>query len=485
MPLPLQLTQISDAIWEIPTSFKPGMLVPARIFATEALLNQMDYGVFEQICNVAMLPGIVKFAFCMPDAHLGYGFPIGGVAPIDSETGVISPGGIGFDINCGMRLVKTNLFFKEIKDFIPQIIDRLYRAIPSGVAGFGSVQFTRAEFEQITLRGAAWCVEHGYGDEQDLQRTEEMGCIKGADINKVSERAITRGYRQVGTLGSGNHYLEIQFIKADHIYDKERASIYGVADPDQIVITFHCGSRGFGHQVATDYLQRFLAVMTTKYGISLPDRELACAPFHSPEGQDYFAAMKCAANVAFANRQMILYQIRRTFKEVLGLLDNDLQINQVYDIAHNMAKLERYQIDGVEKDLIVHRKGATRAFGPQMKGVPEEFKSAGQPVIIGGSMESGSYLLSGIQSGVNSFFSTTHGSGRVLSRRAARQLFDGKELQLQMRHRGIYTRTASYKGFAEEAGAAYKNVDQVIEAAYMSGTCKPVVKFTPVGNIKG
>ncbi len=485
MTAPSQIIRVNDAVWELPRSYKPGMRVPARIFATESLLNQMDEGVFEQICNVAMLPGIVKYAMCMPDGHWGYGFPIGGVAPIDSADGVISPGGIGFDINCGMRLVLTDLTHKEIEPYIEKIIDRLFYAVPSGVGGHGTVKLDKKQFEQILLTGASWCIKEGFGFQKDIDRTEERGSVSGANPDKVSIKAIERGINQLGTLGSGNHYLEIQIAGIENIFDKNLAEVYGITREDQVAIMFHCGSRGFGHQIATDYLQVFLKVMKKKYGIFLPDRELACAPFHSPEGQDYFAAMKCAINMSFANRQMILYHIRRTFSEVFGKDLSQMQINQVYDVAHNTAKLETHVVDGVKRKLIIHRKGSTRAFGPDMEGLPEEFKPYGQPVIIGGSMESGSYLLAGVKSGSNSFFSTTHGSGRVMSRRAARHLFRGKEIQKNMASRGIYSRTASFAGFAEEAGLAYKNIDEVIEAASIAGTCKPVVRLTPIGNIKG
>lgn len=485
MAPPSQIIKISNAVWEIPRNYKTGMRVPARIFATEKLLNQMDEGVFEQICNVAMLPGIVKYAMCMPDGHWGYGFPIGGVAPIDSQDGVISPGGIGFDINCGMRLIITNFTHKEIEPYLQKIVDRLFHSVPSGVGGHGVIKFNRKQFEQILLTGAAFCVKEGFGVQKDLDRTEERGCISGADPQKVSGRAIERGINQIGTLGSGNHYLEIQIAGVNNVYDKTLARVYGINREEQVAIMFHCGSRGFGHQIATDYLQTFLRVMSSKYGIHLPDRELACAPFNSPEGQDYFAAMKCAINMSFANRQMILYHIRQAFSEVIGKSASEMQINQIYDVAHNTAKLETHIVDGFPRKLIMHRKGSTRAFGPQMEGLPEEYKPFGQPVIIGGSMESESYLLTGVTSGSASFYSTTHGSGRVMSRRAARRMFRGKEIQKNMALHGIYTRTVSYSGFAEEAGPAYKNIDEVIEAASEAGTCRPVVRFTPIGNIKG
>lgn len=483
--IPPQIEKIGNAIWELPPNYKPGMRVPARIIATENLIKQMDQGVFEQISNVAMLPGIIKYALCMPDGHLGYGFPIGGVAAIDSQDGVISPGGIGFDINCGMRLVVTDFTHDEIKPYINKIVDHLFYSVPSGVGEHGRVILNRKQFEQILVEGARWCVREGYGTQEDVDRTEENGCISGAQLDKVSERAVERGINQIGTLGSGNHYLEIQIAGVNQIFDKTLAEIYGITLENQVAVMFHCGSRGFGHQIATDYLQRFLKVMNSKYGIFLPDRELACAPFNSPEGQDYFGAMKCAVNMSFANRQMILYHIRQAFSKVIGKEISQMHIHQVYDVAHNTAKLEKHTIDGIQKELIIHRKGSTRAFGPGMEGIPDRYKNVGQPVIIGGSMESGSYLLAGVKNGSHSFFSTTHGSGRVMSRRAARKLFRGKEIQKNMGLHGIYSKTASYSGFAEEAGPAYKNIDDVIEAASEAGTCKPVVRFTPIGNIKG
>jgi tRNA-splicing ligase RtcB (3'-phosphate/5'-hydroxy nucleic acid ligase) len=479
------LKRISDTVWEIPASYKEGMRVPARIYATEKLAREMDDGVIDQVTNVATLPGIQKYALCMPDGHWGYGFPIGGVAAMDEQSGVISPGGIGFDVNCGMRLVLTSLSYGEVKEHIKELVDRLFQRVPAGVGSSGFLKLSHDEFRTLVEKGARWCVQNGYGWEQDLERTEEFGQISGADASKVSQKAVERGYKQIGTLGSGNHYLEIQVTRRENIFDPELAETFGLSIPDQVVIMFHCGSRGFGHQVATDYLMLFLKVMEKKYGIRILDRELACAPFLSREGQDYFAAMKCAINMSFANRQVILHRIREVFSEVLRRDPADLGLRQVYDVAHNTAKQETHIIDGRQKRLLVHRKGATRAFGPGAEGLPAVYRKSGQPVIIGGSMETGSYLLAGVGSGDQTFFSTAHGSGRTMSRRQAKRMFQGKTLQQDMEQRGIYVRTASWSGLAEEAGPAYKNIDEVVEATETAGISKRVARFIPVGNVKG
>jgi tRNA-splicing ligase RtcB len=361
--------RISDEIWQIPPSYKAGMRVPARIYASDKLLREMDMAVYDQVSNMATLPGITKYALCMPDAHSGYGFPIGGVAAMDVERdGVISPGGIGFDINCGMRLVVTNLTAAEVKPHIKELVDNLFERIPAGVGGKGFVRLSRSELCEVLQEGARWCLRNGFAWHTDLELTEEMGCIAGADATKVSDKAIDRGLHQLGTLGSGNHYLEIQVARREHIFDEALARQMGITLPDQVVVMFHCGSRGFGHQVATDYLQTFLKVMESKYGIKVRDRELACAPFYSPEGQNYFAAMKCGINMSFANRQVILHRIREVFSAVFGRSAEDLGMQMVYDVAHNTAKLEPHAVDGGTRNLLVHRKGATRAFAPPWKG---------------------------------------------------------------------------------------------------------------------
>ncbi len=485
MTVPKDIKKISDTVWEIPTTHKEAMRVPARIYATETLLQEMDEGVFDQVTNVATLPGILRYAYCMPDGHWGYGFPIGGVAAMDAETGVISPGGIGFDVNCGMRLVLTSLTHDEVKPHLRQLVDKLFERVPAGVGSTGFVRISHDEFRQVAEQGACWCIQNGYGWQEDLERTEEGGCISGADVSKISDKSVKRGYNQIGTLGSGNHYLEIQVAKPEDVIDAELAKAFGLTIPNQVVVMFHCGSRGFGHQVATDYLQIFLKVMETKYGIKILDRELACAPFHSPEGQDYYAAMKCAINMAFANRQVILHRIREVFSDVFHEDPADLGLHQVYDVAHNTAKLEKHRIDGEVRDVLVHRKGATRAFGPRMEGLPEIYEKTGQPVIIGGSMETGSYLLAGVESGHRTFYSTAHGSGRTMSRRQAKRQFHGKKLQQEMEARGIYVRSVAYAGLAEEAGPAYKDIDEVILATELAGISKRVVRLAPIGNVKG
>ena len=405
---------------------------------------------------------------------------------MDLDEGVISPGGIGFDINCGMRLVTTNLTQKEIKPHLRQLVDELFKKVPAGVGASGIVKLSANEFKKVITDGSEWCIEKGYGWKEDLKFTEEFGRIEGADVSKISDKAIKRGLSQIGTLGSGNHYLEIQVAKPEFVFDKKIAEVYGITQPNQIVIMFHCGSRGFGHQVASDYLEKFLSVMESKYKIKILDKELACAPFNSPEGQDYFSAMKGALNMSFVNRQVILHRIREVFSSVLKKSPEDLGLNMVYDVAHNTAKIEEHNIDGKKKKLLVHRKGATRAFGPGREEIVKEYRDVGQPIIIGGSMETGSYLLAGTEGAMEQTFgSTCHGSGRTMSRTKARHLYRGEELQKDMEKRGIYVKTVTYSGLAEEAGPAYKDIDDVIDAVHSAGISKKVVRFVPIGNVKG
>ena len=480
-----KLNKISEYLYEAPTNYKPGMLVPARVYATDELLRTMDDAAFEQITNVAMLPGIQKYAVLLPDGHSGYGFPIGGVAAIDPDNGVISPGGIGFDINCGIRLIATSLTLDEIKPNIKKLVDMLFARVPSGVGAKGMINLSDKKFDDAMLKGAEWAIENGYGEKSDLEFTEEYGCIKGADPAAVSQKARERGRGQIGTLGSGNHFLEIQVAKKENIFDEKLAKEFGIYIDNQIVIMIHCGSRGFGHQIATDYLQRFLSVMKPKYHLSMPDRELACAPFHSEDGQAYYGAMNCAINIAFLNRQLIMHRVREVFSDLFKKSPADLGIRLVYDVCHNTAKLEKHKIDDKDKTLLVHRKGATRAFPKDADDIPPRYRAAGQPVIIGGSMESGSYLLAGSPGAEDTFYSTVHGSGRTLSRTQAKKQFRGDALRRDMEERGIYVRTASYSGLAEEAGAAYKNVDDVVRAAELAGLSSPAVKLVPLGNVKG
>jgi tRNA-splicing ligase RtcB len=407
------------------------------------------------------------------------------VAAIDVRSGVISPGGIGFDINCGMRLVRTDLTWSEVQPRIRELVDALAARVPAGVGRHGFVRIDREEFHEVLRKGARWAVERSYGTQDDLLRTEAGGCFAAADPDCVSERAVERGYRQIGTLGSGNHYLEIQVLHRDGIFDAQLARAFGLDLPEQVVVMFHCGSRGFGHQVASDYLHDFLRKMPTQFGLPVIDRELACAPFDSQEGRDYYAAMCCAANMSFANRQVILHRIREVFSEVFRKGPEALGIRQVYDVAHNTAKIERHGVAGAERTLLVHRKGATRAFPPGHPELPPAYRETGQPVILGGSMETGSYVLAGVASGAESFFSTAHGSGRTMSRTRAAKLVRGSDLQQRMEARGILVRSASWRGLAEEAGFAYKSVDEVAAATEYAGLSRRVAHLLPVGNVKG
>ncbi len=479
-----EFSKITDYLWEIGANYKQGMRVPARIYATKNLLDGMDAQVFDQITNVATLPGIVNYAYCMPDGHSGYGFPIGGVAAMDVTDGVISPGGIGFDINCGMRLIRTDLTYSDVKPKLKDLVNRLFQMVPAGVGSKGFVRLDAQGFRKVIEEGSPWCVDNGYGWSDDLEATELKGRDEGADEKTVSNKAVERGKDQIGTLGSGNHYLEIQHVKEENIFDKQLAKKWGIF-PDQIVIMFHCGSRGFGHQVATDYLNLFLSVMESKYNIKILDRELASAPFNCPEGQNYFKAMKCAMNMSFANRQTIVHRVRDVFAEVFKSDAEKLGMRQVYDVAHNRASVEKHKVDGSMKELVVHRKGATAAYGPGREELSPRFRDDGQPVIIGGSMETGSYLLAGVSTGAETWFTTAHGSGRTMSRTRAKQLYRGDQLQKDMEARGIYVKTTSFAGLAEEAGAAYKNIDDVIGATCDAGISKKVAKLVPIGNVKG
>ncbi len=483
MARPAGLRQIGEALFELAPGLRPGMRVPVRVFGSAALVEAMDEKVFVQAANVAALPGIVEASLCMPDAHWGYGFPIGGVAAFDIESGVISPGGIGFDINCGMRLVRTDLDWKEVEPRLDALLDALAARVPAGTGREGFVHLSKPELRAVLREGAAWAVRNGYGTPEDLTFSEAGGCFAGADPDCVSERACERGQHQLGTLGSGNHYLELQVLRPEGVFDAELTRAFGLA-PGQLAVMFHCGSRGFGHQVATDYLHRFLQAMPSKFGLPVIDRELACAPIGSAEGREYHAAMCCAANMSFANRQVILHRVREVFEGVFGR-DASSRIRTVYDVAHNTAKFERHVVRGVERSLLVHRKGATRAFPPGHSELPEAYRATGQPVVIGGSMETGSYLLAGVATGAASFFSTAHGSGRIMSRRAARKRTSGRELLGQMEARGMRVRVASLAGLAEEAGFAYKDVDAVAEASERAGLSRRVAHLLPVGTVKG
>ena len=477
----MQVVRINDHLWEIPPSEKPGMLVPARIYASAAILTAMDRGVFDQVTNVACLPGIHRYALCMPDGHWGYGFPIGGVAAFDPEDGIISPGGVGYDVNCGMRLIRTDLSLSEVQPKLELLMTELFRRVPAGVGSRGFVNPTKRDFRDVMRQGAGWCIARGYGWDEDLDRIEERGCLEGADPSKVTDYAIERGINQLGTLGSGNHYLEVQVLSDHGLFDRATAAAMGLTGRNQIVVMVHCGSRGFGHQVASDYLKVFEKAMR-RYGITVKDQQLACAPFRSPEGQDYFAAMNCAANTAFANRQVITHQIREAFAAVFGVTSQALGMQLVYDVAHNIAKIEQYP-DG---EWLVHRKGATRAFGPGHSELPACYRPIGQPVICGGSMETGSYLLVGTDRAMqDTFGSTMHGSGRTMSRAQAKRTVRGDQLLRDMKQRGILVKAVSLSGLAEEAGFAYKNISDVVETVDRAGITKKVAELKPIGNIKG
>ena len=481
----MEKKKIAEGIWEIDRSQKPGMNVPARILSSDRLIDKVENGVFEQVTNVACLPGILGSALCMPDGHWGYGFPIGGVAAFSTSDGIISPGGIGFDINCGMRMLRTNLTLDEIKPKLQELVDTMFKYVPAGTGKSGTVRLDNRTFRDVMTDGVGWCVKQGYATEADRDSVEESGCLAGANPDYVSEKAFKRGMGQLGTLGSGNHYLEIEVVRESNILDLDVAKILGIDRPNQVIISIHCGSRGFGHQVATDYLQVF-EKSVKRYGITVRDRELSCAPFRSDEGQRYFASMKCAANNAFANRQVITHQVRKAFGKILGKSEQELGIGTIYDVAHNIAKVERYVVEGKEQEVVIHRKGATRAFGPGSPEIPSRYASIGQPVIVGGSMEAGSYLLVGTQKAMDETFgSTLHGSGRTMSRMKAKKRVRGKELAADMHNRGIYVRAASFAGLAEEAGFAYKNIDDVVDAVAKIGISKPVAKLLPVANIKG
>ena len=485
MPANPAIKQVSEVSWEIPPSYKQGMNVPARIYASKKLLDSMDSGVIEQVTNVACLPGIVRDSYAMADAHWGYGFPIGGVAAFDIEKGVISPGGVGFDVNCGMRLIRTNLKYSEVKPKIKELVDLIFNLVPAGVGVKGSQNFGQSQMGDITSLGVKWCAEHDLAWEDDPQHVEEGGFIKGADISKVSRQAISRGISQFGTLGSGNHYLEIQVVDPVRYFDKDMAREFGIVQDDQVMVMIHCGSRGFGHQVCTDYLRNFESGMR-RFGIEVRDRDLACLPFSSKEGQDYYSAMVCAANFAFVNRQIIVNQVRDAFSRVFHRDAEALDMHLIYDVCHNVAKVETHSYDGTRAKVLVHRKGATRSFGPGHPDVPAPYRKIGQPVIIGGSMETGSYLLVGTQEAMEETFgSTAHGSGRTMSRTAAKKEFRGAELQRKMLDHGIYVKAATMDGLAEEAGIAYKDISEVVETMDRAGISKKVVALRPIGNIKG
>ncbi len=475
--------RIDDFVWQIPQSFRGDMRAPARLYATEELLDDalQDESV-KQLVNTATLPGIVQYAIAMPDIHQGYGFPIGGVVATKLPDGVISPGGVGYDINCGVRLLASRISAAEIAPHIQDLAGALYRNCPSGVGSEGSVPLNAKQLDDILENGAEWTVQNRYARRADLNRTEEFGKLPGADAAAVSTRAKERGKDQLGTLGAGNHFIEVDRVA--QVFDAEVADRLGLFS-DQVVVQIHCGSRGLGHQVCTDYVNDFQRAVR-EYRIELPDRELVCAPFDSPEGQQYFKAMAAAANFAFANRQVLAYHIRRSFEEILAGQVEDFDVRQIYDIAHNMAKVEEHAIDGARVKVCVHRKGATRAFGPGASVLPDDLRDIGQPVLIPGSMGTASYVLVGTAGSMaQTFGSSCHGAGRVMSRSQAKREVRGEKLRDELTARGIVVRAGSMPGFAEEAPQAYKDVSRVVEVVHRAGIGKKVARLEPLAVIKG
>ena len=476
-------TQLSDFEWEIPLTYRKDMRVPVRIFATHRLLiESLGDLSMEQAVNAATLPGVVGAVCVMPDMHQGYGFPIGGVAATHFPDGVISPGAIGYDINCGVRLLSSVIPYEQAEPYLDHLASALDHYCPSGMGTKSGLKLTVAELDQVCRKGAAWALKKGMATPLDLLRTEEGGVLPGADPGKVSPRAKERGSTQLGTLGSGNHFLEIEVV--DEIYDPVAAQVMGLSQ-DALCLSIHCGSRGFGHQVCTDYVETFQAAVR-RYGIQLPDRELVCAPMNSPEGEAYLSAMRAAANYAFANRQVLAHNARRAFEEVLAGKVQNWHLQQVYDLCHNVGKVETHQVNGQAMEVCVHRKGATRAFGPGAPGLLGDYQEIGQPVLVPGSMGTASWVLIGTQESMeDAFGSCCHGAGRVMSRSKAKRLVNGDHLKQNLEAEGIHIRAGSLSGLAEEAPEAYKDVDQVVETVCGAGIARKVARLKPVAVIKG
>jgi tRNA-splicing ligase RtcB len=477
------LKKISDYEWEIPKSFRSDMRVPVRVFVTERLLKEATRDrSLEQAVNAATLPGLVGYVTVMPDMHQGYGFPIGGVAATRYPEGVISPGGIGYDINCGVRLLGSQIEAEAARPHMDALATALNKYCPSGVGKSGALRLSERELDDLCVEGARWAKKRGYATEMDLRRTEEGGRLEGADPGVVSPRAKKRGRPQIGTLGAGNHFIEVDLV--DEIYDHEAAQVMGLEE-GYLALQIHCGSRGFGHQICSDYVRRLQGAVR-KYGIKLPDRELVCAPMDSPEGQDYLAAMRCAANYAFTNRQLLAHWARQAFEEVLAGKTQYFQLHQIYDIAHNMGKIEEHVVEGQKMKVCVHRKGATRAFGPGFEGLPPEYQKIGQPVLVPGSMGTASWVLVGTEGSMQrSFGSTCHGAGRTMSRSKAKKQIWGEDLRKELEGEGIKIRAGSMAGLAEEAPAAYKDVDSVVETVAGAGIAKKVARLVPLAVVKG
>ncbi len=476
-------TKTGENEYQIEADSNYGMKVPVKIYANETLLNKMMTDrTLLQARNVATIPGILSHGVVLPDGHEGYGFPVGGVAAMDAEEGMISPGGVGYDINCGVRLIRSNLTEKDVRQKLKDIVTNLFNSIPSGVGSKGSVKLTPSQLDEVLVKGVNWAIENGYGSSHDAEVCEENGKIDNADPNAVSDKARKRGAPQLGSLGSGNHFLEIQ--KVSEIHNKEAADKMGIQE-GTITILIHCGSRGFGHQVCSDYLRTSEQALE-KYGIELPDRELACVPNTSEEGESYRKAMFSALNFAWSNRQMITHWTRKSFERVFNQSESDLDMKLVYDVAHNIAKVEKHKIDGKERKVVVHRKGATRAFPANREEVPEKYRSIGQPVLIPGSMGTASWILLGQPNSMNlSFGSTAHGAGRTMSRSKARRNYTESDVKKTLNEKGIFIKALTRDGVVEETPQAYKDVDSVVNVSHKLGIATKVAKLVPIGVIKG
>jgi tRNA-splicing ligase RtcB len=473
----MELKKVNDLVWEMPKAGQ--MRVPAFIYASEKLIEKIKQDkTLHQAANVATLKGIVKASYTMPDAHEGYGFPIGGVAAFDMDEGIVSPGGVGYDINCGVRLLRTNLSYNDVAAKRKELLNEIFKEVPAGVGKAGITKVSKEVLAEVITKGAEWAISQGYGTKDDLQRTEEYGRMKKANANSVSNKAFDRGKPQLGTLGAGNHFLEIQ--KVDQIYDHKIAERFGITKKDQVLVMIHCGSRGLGHQVASDYIQQ----MEAKYGFeNLADRELVNAPINSELGQRYFEAMAGSINFAFANRQMIAHWVRDVFARIFGSSEG---MSQIYDVCHNLAKIEEHVVDGEKRKVCVHRKGATRSFGPGREEIPEVYRDVGQPVIIPGSMGTSSYILVGTKKAEEiSFGSTAHGAGRVMSRNEALRRFRGEQISKDLAAQGVEVKATSWQGLAEESAAAYKDVDEVVRVSHELGIGNLVARVVPIAVMKG
>jgi tRNA-splicing ligase RtcB (3'-phosphate/5'-hydroxy nucleic acid ligase) len=478
------LHKIDDYRWLIPKSYKSGMRVDGLVIASEKMIKDiMSDESLEQVANVAFLPGIQGHSMAMPDIHWGYGFPIGGVAATSVDDGVVSPGGVGFDINCGVRMLRTDLTLEDVRPRMDSLVNQLFRDVPAGVGSTGRIKVSDSELAKVMLKGAKWMIEQGIGWNEDLEFTEQAGCLEGAAPEYVSNRAVKRGAPQLGTLGSGNHFLEIQVV--EEIYDDAVAAVFGIHGPGQITVMIHTGSRGFGHQVCDDSLETMQGAVK-KYGINLPDRQLACAPVKSPEGKQYMGAMSAAANYAWANRQAIAHWIREAFEKVMGAGAHGLGMRQIYDVAHNIAKIEQHEIDGKTMQVCVHRKGATRSFGPGNPAVPAAYRKVGQPVLVPGDMGRYSYLLVGTErSMTETFGSSCHGAGRMMSRTAALKKASAEQVVNDLASKGIIVKAESRRALPEEASFAYKDVSNVVDAVAGAGIARKVAKMRPLGVVKG